>query len=228
MDIQRSSKDFAAIGYFLMKGGAGIQDALEHAERWNLRAAQILKAAINAGTLSSPGWAGNAASAAEAQSAFLASLRGVSIFDSMLPDMVRVPNGPATIRINTQAIVGTTTAEAKARPITRLQFVTADDWPLFNSQAIVILSDSVLDMFEQEAIDLVERELRAGVIAADRRLLPEPVELGRDADRVVRVDGREPACRSDRGARCGNRAWHRRCLLREAAVPHGDGDNGVR
>jgi hypothetical protein len=166
MDIRRSSKDFAAIGYFLMKGGAGLQDALEHAEQSNNpRAVQVLKAAVNAGTLMSPGWAGSASGVAEAQSAFLATLRGVSIFDTLLPDMVRVPNVPTMIRVNTQAIVGVTTGEARARPITRLQFVTAD-WPLFNSQAIVVLSDSVMEMFEQEAIDLVERELRAGVVAA--------------------------------------------------------------
>jgi hypothetical protein len=169
IDTSRARRDFGWIAYCLLKAGENPANAADFARRHGQeRPYEILRAAVSAGGLAHPEWAGSIAGADALQASFLASLRSATAFDAMLPDTVRMPIGISAVRVQTSAIEGATAGEGRAKPIYSLSF-TAPILARFVSSSIVVLSNTVLDLSPAEAVRIIEQELVRGVTAATDR-----------------------------------------------------------
>jgi hypothetical protein len=172
VETGRARRDLAWCAFSLMKGGDALPNAADFARRHGQeRAMTILRAAVGAGGVGHPEWAGSLADAGAMQASFLASLRGVSAFDTMLPDMLRLPTRIAGVRVQTAVLEGATRIESRAKPVNALSF-QSPIMDRFTSTALVVISDTVLALAPAEAVRIIEQELVRGVVAAiDRDFL---------------------------------------------------------
>lgn len=129
-------------------------------------AQRILKAAVAAGTLADPSWAGQLADMQAASSAFLQGLGGRSAFASLL-DVGVLTRAPLRSRVGavTEGVVGAVTGEGEARPVSRMS-LSGDGLAVQQADAIVVLSREVIENSSAAAQAFLSRQLRRAVAKA--------------------------------------------------------------
>ncbi|MBB2692180.1 UNVERIFIED_ORG: hypothetical protein GGI62_003350 [Rhizobium esperanzae] len=129
-------------------------------------AQRILKAAVAAGTLADPAWAGQLADMAAASSAFLQGLGGRSAFAALLDlgVLTRAPLG-SSVGAVAEGVVGAVTGEGKARPVSRMS-LRGDALTAQQADAIIVLSREVIENSSAAAQAFVSRQLRRAVAKA--------------------------------------------------------------
>lgn len=141
--------------------------ATDHKKHLTERAGVILKAAVAAGTTTNPAWAGNLVSYQAVASAFVESLRSISVFDAMLPNMRRVPL-KTILAVVTSSIEGSGPNEGAATPVSRL-ILNGPTLDASKAVALIVVSDELLSGTDSAAQDLLTAEMRKGVSAATNR-----------------------------------------------------------
>jgi len=136
-------------------------------KRLPARVQEIIKVAVSPTTTGDPGFATYAPLA----TAFLESLRGLSVFDTILNGGgLRVPLNSRVV-VETSAITGTTVAESHAKPIRSMTLAASDIAPR-KSTAIVVATDELLKLVSADGARLFDSELRNAVaVATDAQFL---------------------------------------------------------
>src|SRR6202035_4835601 len=99
-------------------------------------------AAVSGGTISDATWAGALVAYQTVSAGFVESLRSISAYDAMLPNLRRIP--PFTrAAIVTAGASGALTAEAKWKVISRLQ-LTADNIAPLKALAVLVITEELL------------------------------------------------------------------------------------
>ncbi len=161
--------DFVSYAKCLMLADGHLNQimATDHKKHLTERADVILKAAVAAGTTTSPEWAGNLVSYQAIASAFVESLRSISVFDAMLPNMRRVPL-KTILAVVTSSIEGSGPSEGQAKPVSRLS-VGGATLDASKAIALIVVSDELLRGTDIAAQELLATEMRKGVSAATNR-----------------------------------------------------------
>lgn len=130
------------------------------------RVAAILRSAISAGTVTDAAWAGSLSGYQSVAEGFIESLRSLSVFDRLLADgsMRRVPLR-TRLAVSTLAATGAVVSEFQAVPLSRLA-IAGPGLDRRKAQALVAITNEVLDGASSAGAALLARELRAGVAAA--------------------------------------------------------------
>lgn len=130
------------------------------------RVAAILRSAISAGTVTDAAWAGSLSGYHSVAEGFIESLRSLSVFDRLLADgaMRRVPLR-TRLAVSTVAASGAVVGEWQAVPVSKLA-IAGPGLDLRKAQALVALTNEVLDGAGSAGAALLARELRAGVANA--------------------------------------------------------------
>ncbi len=129
-------------------------------------AQRILKAAVAAGTLADPAWAGQLADMQAASSAFLQALGGRSAFAGLL-DLGVISRAPLRSRVGafSEGVVGAINGEGAARPVSRMS-LNGDALLPRQADAIVVLSREVIENSSAAAQAFLSRQLRRAVAKA--------------------------------------------------------------
>lgn len=178
-DITASqAKEFVSLAKFMMigkgtsgaarmakaagaKAGPRVTGLLEAAGGGEL-SRDYLKAAVNVGSIG--GWGSPLAVFENMATAFLGSLVGVSVFDTLWPFMVQAPLRTSVLAVSA-TISGGPIAEANVKPTSRLS-LTASDLDVVKAAAFVAVSAELLRVGSPGASALVERELRSAITRA--------------------------------------------------------------
>jgi hypothetical protein len=138
---------------------------------------EILKAAVTAGSLADPTWAGNLAGYRQVIAAYVESLSSISFFDRALTDgaFVRVP--PRTpIAVVTVAAVASTIAELAPKPVSSMT-LTAPSVDLQKAVATVVVTNEIVQT--PGTVGLIGRELQRSVAkATDTTVLAAIIAAG--------------------------------------------------
>jgi len=147
------------------KTGAPIGDIADRL-RMPAPAQRILKAAIAAGTLADPAWAGQLADMQAASSAFLQGLGGRSAFAALL-DLGVISRAPLRSRVGSisEGVIADVTGEGKARPVSRMS-LNGDQLQPQQADAIIVLSREVIENASAAAQAFLSRQLRRAVAKA--------------------------------------------------------------
>lgn len=129
-------------------------------------AQRILRAAVAAGSLGDPAWAGQLADMAAASSIFLQGLGGRSAFASLL-DLGVLTRAPLRSRVGavTEGVIGTINGEGTARPVSRMS-LNGDALLPQQADAIVVLSREIVENASAAAQAFLSRQLRRAVAKA--------------------------------------------------------------
>ncbi|WP_106795303.1 phage major capsid protein [Rhizobium sp. H4] len=129
-------------------------------------AQRILKAAVGAGSLGDPQWAGQLADMAAASTAFLQGLGGRSAFASLL-DQAILTRAPLRSRVGaiSEGVVGAVNGEGEARPVSRMT-LSGDSLLPQQADAIIVLSREVIENSSAASQAFVSRQLRRAVAKA--------------------------------------------------------------
>ncbi|MGR9055508.1 phage major capsid protein [Rhizobium leguminosarum] len=129
-------------------------------------AQRILKAAVGAGSLGDPAWAGQLADMAAASSAFLQALGARSAFAALL-DQGILTRAPLRSRVGavSEGIVGAVTGEGEARPVGRMS-LNGDALAAQQADAIIVLSREVVENSSAASQAFLSRQLRRAVARA--------------------------------------------------------------
>ncbi|MGO6781517.1 phage major capsid protein [Rhizobium ruizarguesonis] len=129
-------------------------------------AQRILKAAVGAGSLGDPAWAGQLADMQAASSAFLQSLGGRSAFGALLDQgiLTRAPLRSPVGAVS-EGVVGAVNAEGQARPVSRMS-LSGDVLAAQQADAIIVLSREVVENSSAASQAFVSRQLRRAVAKA--------------------------------------------------------------
>ena len=155
--------DFASIASIMLRAPNGRGDAFALAQQSrgvSPRVVSVLKAASEGVMLDS-----TLGDLRIISNGFLDSLRNFGAFDRMLPDMRRIPLATPGVRISSTALLGYTSAEGTARPVSAINF-TGEQLERLKSDAIIVISDSLAENMTAGAQALLSRELRNGVVGA--------------------------------------------------------------
>lgn len=130
------------------------------------RVAAIIRSAISAGTLTDAAWAGSLSGYQSVAEGFIESLRSLSVFDRLLADgaMRRVPLR-TRLAVSTLVANGAVVSEYQAVPLSKLA-IAGPGLDRRKAQALIALTNEVLDGASSAGAALLARELRAGVAAA--------------------------------------------------------------
>ncbi|WP_392711297.1 phage major capsid protein [Rhizobium ruizarguesonis] len=129
-------------------------------------AARILKAAVGAGTLADPAWAGQLADMQAASSAFLQALGARSAFAALLDQSV-LTRAPLRCHVGavSEGVVGAVSGEGEARPVSRMS-LSGDALAAQQADAIIVLSREVVENSSAASQAFVSRQLRRAVAKA--------------------------------------------------------------
>ncbi|MGG7580634.1 phage major capsid protein [Rhizobium sp. Nf11,1] len=129
-------------------------------------AARILKAAVGAGVLGDPQWAGQLADMQAASSAFLQALGGRSAFAALL-DQGILTRAPLHSRVGSyaEAAIGAVNAEGKARSVGKMS-LNGDTLTAEQADAVIVLSREILENSSAASQAFTSRQLRRGVARA--------------------------------------------------------------
>ncbi|MGO1080141.1 phage major capsid family protein [Inquilinus sp. CA228] len=130
------------------------------------RAARILRAAVAAGTISDPAWAGALSGYRMVSDSFIESLRPASVFVRLFEDRALrvIPIGIA-IAVTTTGATGSAPAEGKPKLISRLT-LTADQTQPKRATAVVVTGAELARSTTPGAAALLAAELKGAVTAA--------------------------------------------------------------
>ncbi|TBD37724.1 MULTISPECIES: phage major capsid protein [Rhizobium] len=129
-------------------------------------AQRILKAAVGAGSLGDPAWAGQLADMAAASSAFLQALGARSAFAALLDQSV-LTRAPLQSRVGavSEGVVGAVNGEGEARPVSRMS-LSGDALAAQRADAVIVLSREILENSSAASQAFVSRQLRRAVAKA--------------------------------------------------------------
>lgn len=129
-------------------------------------AARILKAAVGAGTLSDPAWAGQLADMQTASSVFLQGLGGRSAFAALL-DLGIITRAPLRSHVGafSEGIVGAVNGAGEARPVSRM-VLNGDALLPQQADAVIVLSREVIENSSAASQAFVSRQLRRAAAKA--------------------------------------------------------------
>jgi hypothetical protein len=131
---------------------------------------RAVKAAIEAGSTTDTTWAAPLAEYGRAASAFLETLRSVSAFERLLPDMRQVPLHVRT-GVVTAGATGSIVEENKPTPISSLT-LEGGTLPEQKAVTIVAATTELVKLSGGPGADLFERELRGAVgTTVDRKFV---------------------------------------------------------
>lgn len=161
------ANEFPTLVRLLLQAKGSSIDATIMAENSDLcsdRICRVLRAAVAAGSLADPQWAGALADMKTMVSIFLETLRETSILVRMLADLRRAPLN-ARVVSNTVALVGQTIGEMKVKPVSRLALAQQSLQP---RKAVIItaLSSEVILSTSPAGLAMLSSELRTGISAA--------------------------------------------------------------
>lgn len=130
------------------------------------RVARILRSAVAAGTMADAAWAGDLAGYGIIAAGFIESLRSLSVFDRMFSDgaIRRIPLR-TRLAVATSAIVGSEVGEGANIPVNSMAFA-ASGLDARKVQALVAVTNEVLDGTTSAGAALLATELRGGVASA--------------------------------------------------------------
>lgn len=130
------------------------------------RVARILRSAVAAGTMADAAWAGDLAGYGIIAAGFIESLRSLSVFDRMFSDgsIRRIPLR-TRLAVSTNAIVGNEVGEGINVPVSSMAFA-ASGLDARKVQALVAVTNEVLDGTTSAGAALLATELRGGVASA--------------------------------------------------------------
>ncbi|WP_426699656.1 phage major capsid protein [Rhodanobacter sp. Col0626] len=130
------------------------------------RVAIVLRSAIAAGTVADAVWAGPLVGYQSVASSFIESLRSISVFDRMLADLAmrRVPL-KTRLAVSSVAALGAEVGEWEAVPVSSLAIAGPGLSPR-KVQALIAVTNEVIDGAGSAGSALLARELRAGVASA--------------------------------------------------------------
>jgi HK97 family phage major capsid protein len=162
------SHEFAILARCVGRARGSLVRAAEIAEAMpgGQRVAGVLRSAIAAGTVADAVWAGPLVGYQAVATGFLESLRPLSAFDRMLGDgaMRRVPL-KTRLAVSSIAAVGAEVGEWQAVPVSSLAVAGPGLNPR-KVQALIAVTNEVLDGAGTAGAALLARELRAGVASA--------------------------------------------------------------
>ena len=121
----------------------------------------MLKAAVVPGSTQPGNWAAPLSETGGLIAAFLDTLKNVSVFDTMLPDMKRVPLR-TRVAVTTLAVTGHIVGEGAVKPISTLE-LSAQTLEPVKALAIVVITKELIRFASGDGADLFGRELRNGV-----------------------------------------------------------------
>lgn len=157
--------EFCKLARLIVQADGRLADALEWARgtRAKPRIIEVLeKAAVTAGTLTD--WS-SIAPYADISTAFLASLRNVSAFDTMLPFMLPMPLRARSVVVTTGIPAGGAINEGSIKPIRSIALGSKVLDPR-KAVAFLIVNDEVFRFGNDVTNALFDAELRGGVAAS--------------------------------------------------------------
>ncbi len=167
--IERGPGEFVLLAKSLMKTHGDFTAAaysVAETHPHQSRVAEVCKAAVGAGSLSNPEWAGNLAPYSQVSNGFLESLRSLSVFDRMLGDnaIQRVPLR-TKLTVVTGSSVGTEVDEMLQVPVGKMTLTGQSVEPL-KVLSLVVLNQEVILNTSNAAMSMLSRELRNAVASA--------------------------------------------------------------
>lgn len=165
-DLHRPVVEFAQVARFVALSRGSPSEAALLAREANAtdRVVQVLeKAAVGAGSLADPNWAGDLAGYQSLAAAFLQSLQHASVFDRVLPHMVRCPLN-ATVGVTTLGASGDDAMEGSFKKISELSVAASGQVPVTKAVCVLVFTADLLRSVSADALALIRKELRAGVV----------------------------------------------------------------
>jgi HK97 family phage major capsid protein len=159
----RVNEFVSAVRYLMIeKGGA----AAKFAERNHApeRVVDFVKAAIEPGTTLTSNWGDPLSNVQNLSNAFLNSLVGVSVLDTLLPAMLQLPPRTTIVSVTT-TLTGGTVLEAAVKPASQLSLAATDLEPV-KVAAYCAVTTELLRMSTPGALELLKRELRIAITKA--------------------------------------------------------------
>jgi hypothetical protein len=170
----RPASEFCQLARYMLMGKGRRADAAHHARegRATDRVVEILeKAAVNPAILSDPSWAGDLAGFQSLAFAFLDSLKGISVFDTLLPNMKRMPLH-TTVAVTVAGASGSRVDEGAFAPVTEIAFGASGQLEVQKACALVVVSNDLVRSSSGEASSLLRRELQAALsLVVDQEFL---------------------------------------------------------
>jgi hypothetical protein len=169
MNTATPAGDFLAYAKALMLAGGSLTQAAAIAETTlkNTRAASILKAAVEAGGTADPTWAGALLDHRTASAGFVGSLKSISAFDALLPDMRKMPM-QTRIAVVSASAAGSTQGQGKPIPVSKMELAAGSLEPQLAS-ALIVLAEELVRSGTADGDALIAAELRKAASAATNR-----------------------------------------------------------
>jgi HK97 family phage major capsid protein len=155
--------EFVQACKFLMLGRVDDAATMAQRARASDRVVEFIKSAQSAGQMGAGTW-GSELVIAPLANAFLASLSGISAFDTLWPNMVQVPLRTKILSVSSTLTIGAI-AEASIKPAKSLS-LTASDLDPVKTAAFLAVSKELLKMGGSMVNALLERELRTAIARA--------------------------------------------------------------
>jgi HK97 family phage major capsid protein len=155
--------EFVQATKFLMLSRIDDAAAMAQRARASDRVVEFIKSAQSTGSMGAGTW-GSELAVAPLATAFLASLSGISVFDTLWPSMVQVPLRTKVVAVSTTLTAGPI-AEASIKPAKSLS-LTANDLDPVKAAAFLAVTRELLRMGGPMVNALLERELRTAIARA--------------------------------------------------------------
>jgi hypothetical protein len=159
--------EFVQATKFLMLGRVDDAAAMAQRARASDRVIEFVKSAQSVGSMGAGTW-GSELVVAPLATAFLASLSGISAFDTLWPNMVQVPLRTKVVAVSSTLTAGPI-AEASIKPAASLS-LTASDLDPVKTAPFVAVSKELLKMGGPMANAVLERELRISISRASNSI----------------------------------------------------------
>jgi hypothetical protein len=143
-------KDFLTVaGCIMVSRNGDLTEALGKAVSIGApeRVQRVLKAAVAGASTASVG-----PDFSVLYDAFLDGVRNVGAFDRIAQFALRMPLRPGRVFLNTSAITGSGTSEAKAKPVRALQ-LSPEDLAVQKSTAVIVLSKMLIDALDTQGLN---------------------------------------------------------------------------
>jgi Phage capsid family len=159
--VGRVNEFVSAVRYLMIEGrGAAVK--LAERNRASDRVVDFVRAVQEAGTTT--GWGDPLSSTRNLPEAFLASLAGVSVLDTLLPSMLQLPPRTTVVSVTT-TLSGSAVLEANIKPASQLALAATDLEPQ-KIAAYCAVTSELLKMSVPSALELLKRELRTAITKA--------------------------------------------------------------
>jgi hypothetical protein len=157
--------EFVQATKFLMLGRVDDAAAMAQRARASDRVIEFVKSAQSVGSMGAGTW-GSELVVAPLATAFLASLSGISAFDTLWPNMVQVPLRTKVVAVSSTLTAGPI-AEASIKPAASLSLTDLDP---VKTAPFVAVSKELLKMGGPMANAVLERELRISISRASNSI----------------------------------------------------------